>query len=189
MIINEDIQAADLSDKLKAFWALSAHKIQAIEETYDFTQGTPVFSIAERHSAWIEANFKETQLRHIRPGQPVEIHSDLYGNDVTLRGHVDSIGTGTGSVFSLLPPQNATGNWIKIVQRVPVRIALADGFDRDHPLPFGASLDIRVDTRDRSGPPLNTDQSAEPVADADIYGYQDEGVEELIAQIIASNHI
>ncbi len=150
-------------------------------------QGTPLFSIAERGSAWIEANFKETQLRHIRPGQPVEIRSDLYGKDVTLKGSVDSIGIGTGSVFSLLPPQNATGNWIKIVQRVPVRIKLAEGFDTQHALPFGASLDVRVDTHNRSGPRLRVDQSVEPVADADIYGYQDEGAEELIARIIASN--
>jgi membrane fusion protein (multidrug efflux system) len=150
-------------------------------------QGTPLFSIAERGSAWIEANFKETQLRHIRPGQPVEIRSDLYGKDVTLKGSVDSIGIGTGSVFSLLPPQNATGNWIKIVQRVPVRIKLDEGFDTQHPLPFGASLDVRVDTHNRSGPRLRVDQSVEPVADADIYGYQDEGAEELIARIIASN--
>ncbi|MEH6637331.1 MAG: HlyD family efflux transporter periplasmic adaptor subunit, partial [Halioglobus sp.] len=149
--------------------------------------GTPLFSIAERHSAWVEANFKETQLRHIRPGQPVEIHSDLYGNTLTLRGHVGSIGTGTGSVFSLLPPQNATGNWIKIVQRVPVRIELDEGFDRKLPLPFGASLHVRVNTRERDGPALRITESAEPVADADIYHYQDEGVDELIAQIIADS--
>jgi membrane fusion protein (multidrug efflux system) len=149
--------------------------------------GTPLFSIAERHSAWIEANFKEPQLRHMRPGQPVEIHSDLYGADITLAGRVESIGTGTGSVFSLLPPQNATGNWIKIVQRVPVRIRLDEDFDKLNPLPFGASLHVRIDTSDRSGPALATGQSSQPVADADIYHYQDEGVEELIAQIIASS--
>jgi methylmalonyl-CoA mutase cobalamin-binding subunit/biotin carboxyl carrier protein len=74
--------------------------------------GTPLFTIVERHSAWIEANFKEPQLRHIRPGQPVEIRTDLYGANLRMRGTVESIGTGTGSVFSLLPPQNATGNWI-----------------------------------------------------------------------------
>jgi membrane fusion protein (multidrug efflux system) len=149
--------------------------------------GTPLFSIAERQGAWIEANFKETQMRHIRPGQPVEITSDLYGRSVRISGRVDSIGTGTGSVFSLLPPQNATGNWIKIVQRVPVRIELQEGFDREHPLPFGASLHVRVDTRDRSGKPLAVDRGPEPVADADIYHYQVEGVNELVAQIIADN--
>ncbi len=147
--------------------------------------GTPLFSIAERHAAWVEANFKETQLRHIRPGQPVEIQSDLYGGDVTLSGVVESIGTGTGAVFSLLPPQNATGNWIKIVQRVPVRIALVEGFDREHPLPFGASLHVRIDTRDRSGPALVPQRRSGPLVDADIYAYQEEGVEEVIARIIA----
>ena len=150
-------------------------------------QGTPLFSIAERGNAWIEANFKETQLRHIRPGQPVEIRSDLYGDDAKLKGRVESIGIGTGSVFSLLPPQNATGNWIKIIQRVPVRISLEEGFDKAHPLPFGASLAVRVDTHNRSAPAMPVKPNSEAVADADIYGYQDEGAEELIARIIASN--
>jgi membrane fusion protein (multidrug efflux system) len=147
--------------------------------------GTPLFSIAERHSGWIEANFKETQLRHIRPGQPVTIHSDLYGKAVTLQGTVNSIGTGTGSVFSLLPPQNATGNWIKIVQRVPVRIELDNGLDSAYPLPFGASLSVAVDTHQRGASPLNVERDSEPVADADLYDYQGEGVAELIARIIA----
>lgn len=147
--------------------------------------GTPLFSIAQRHSAWVEANFKETQLRHIRPGQPVAIQSDLYGNEVLFEGQVESIGTGTGSVFSLLPPQNATGNWIKIVQRVPVRITIEKGYDGEHPLPFGAALHIRVDTHDRTGPAIVTGAKHDPVAEADVYAYQNEGVEELIAQIIA----
>jgi membrane fusion protein (multidrug efflux system) len=146
--------------------------------------GTPLFSIAERDAAWVEANFKETQLRHIRPGQPVEIRSDLYGGDITLSGVVESIGTGTGAVFSLLPPQNATGNWIKIVQRVPVRIALVEGFDRAHPLPFGASLHVRVDIHDRTGPTLEPGRRSGPLVDADIYAYQEEGVEEMITHII-----
>jgi membrane fusion protein (multidrug efflux system) len=149
--------------------------------------GSPLFSIAVRDGAWIEANFKETELRHIRPGQPVEISSDLYGKEVKLKGRVDSIGTGTGAIFSLLPPQNATGNWIKIVQRVPVRIELEQGFDRQHPLPFGASVHVRVDTHDRSGPPLAVNKVAGTVADADIYDYQDEGAAELIAEIVASS--
>ena len=146
--------------------------------------GTPLFSIAERHRAWVEANFKETQLRHLRPGQPVELTSDLYGKDVVFGGRVDSIGLGTGALFSLLPPQNATGNWIKIVQRVPVRIELDAGFSREYPLPFGASLAVRVDTHDRSGPPLAPNGHREPIADADIYAYQDEGVDELIEGIV-----
>ena len=148
--------------------------------------GTPLFSIVQRKTAWIEANFKENQLRNIRPGQPVAINSDLYGDTVTLKGRVQSIGNGTGAIFSLLPPQNATGNWIKIVQRVPVRIELEDGYDASQPLPFGASLDIRVDTHDRSSPPLAATTNKAPVADTDIYHYQEEGATELIQQVIAS---
>lgn len=148
--------------------------------------GMPLFTLTQRASAWVEANFKETQLRHIRPGQQVQMHSDLYGDTVTLSGRVDSIGTGTGSVFSLLPAQNATGNWIKIVQRVPVRITLDTGFDRDYPLPFGASVDVRIDTHDRSGPPLLPDSEVEPVVSTDIYGYQEDGADELINRIITT---
>ena len=148
--------------------------------------GKPLFSIAQRQSAWVEANFKENELRHVRPGQPVAISSDLYGNEVKLKGRVHSIGTGTGSVFSLLPPQNATGNWIKIVQRVPVRIELEGGFDERHPLPFGASLHVRVDTRDRNGSALPAAVDKDPVAEADIYHYQEEGAEELVQRIIAT---
>lgn len=147
--------------------------------------GTPLFSIAQRQSAWVEANFKENQLRHMRPGQPVEIRSDVYGKELTLRGKVSSIGTGTGAVFSLLPAQNATGNWIKIVQRVPVRIEIIEGVDSDYPLPFGASLDVKVDTHDRAGAPIAAAVDKTPVADASIYAYQDEGAEELIQRIIA----
>jgi membrane fusion protein (multidrug efflux system) len=79
------------------------------------------------------------------------------------------------------------GNWIKIVQRVPVRIGLTQGFDRSHPLPFGASLHVRVDTHDRSGPPLSIARGGKPLAEADIYGYQDEGAESMINGIIATN--
>jgi membrane fusion protein (multidrug efflux system) len=146
--------------------------------------GTPLFTIAQRHSAWVEANFKETQLRHLRPGQPVNLRSDLYGEEVQFKGTVHSVGLGTGSVFSLLPPQNATGNWIKIVQRVPVRITLDDDVHRDYPLPFGAALHVSVDTHRRNGPALVEQSHQQPIADADIYAYQDEGVEELIASII-----
>ena len=152
--------------------------------TRDLAEGVPFVD-----AAWIEANFKETQLRHIRPGQPVEIRSDLYGDDVVLRGVVDSIGTGTGAVFSLLPPQNATGNWIKIVQRVPVRIELEAGFDQEHPLPFGASLQVKVDTHDRTGPALAIRDAREPIANAELYEYQDQGVDELIDEIISAHGV
>ncbi len=85
--------------------------------------GTPLMAVVPLHQVWVDANFKETQLTGMRIGQPVEMEPDLYGGDVTYHGMVQSLGVGTGSAFSLLPAQNATGNWIKIVQRVPVRIA------------------------------------------------------------------
>ena len=161
--------------------AIARRRVQAGQR---IQAGAPLFSIAERDSAWVEANFKETQLRNLRPGQPVTISSDLYGDEVTFAGRVHSIGTGTGAVFSLLPPQNATGNWIKIVQRVPVRIVLADGYDEEHPLPFGASLDVRVDTHDRSGSALANQQPVPAVADIDLYEFQEEGADELVASVI-----
>lgn len=147
--------------------------------------GTPLFSIVERQSAWVEANFKENQLLHIRPGQVVKIYSDLYGDSVNFTGRVASIGTGTGAIFSLLPPQNATGNWIKIVQRVPVRINLEVGFDTSHPLPFGSSLHVRIDTHDRNASPMASGKGNDPVTDTNIYVYQEEGAAELVASIIA----
>ncbi|MBK6582533.1 MAG: HlyD family efflux transporter periplasmic adaptor subunit [Gammaproteobacteria bacterium] len=146
--------------------------------------GTPLFSIAERHHAWVEANFKESQLRNVRPGQPVDIRSDLYGDEYRLSGEVESIGTGTGAVFSLLPAQNATGNWIKIVQRVPVRIALTQDHDPDYPLPFGASLNVSIDTHERSGPRVALQRPTAPVAQTDVFDYPTDAAERMIAVII-----
>jgi len=149
--------------------------------------GTPLFSIAQRDSAWVEANFKENQLRHMRPGQPVSMSSDLYGEELLLRGRIESIGAGTGSVFAILPPQNATGNWIKIVQRVPVRIALERQPDASLPLPLGASLHVRVDTRERGGPREAPPAPRAAHPDEDLYAYQSAGADEMIAAIISAN--
>ena len=102
--------------------------------------GSPVMAIIDTTNTWVEANFKETDLGHMRPGQPAELTLDAYP-DVTIRGHVDSFGGGTGAIFSLLPAQNATGNWVKVVQRVPVRIAL----DEPTSLPLKAGLSVGVD--------------------------------------------
>lgn len=145
--------------------------------------GTPLYSIAQRHGGWVEANFKETQLGHIQPGNKVLMQSDLYGDELSLKGQVESIGVGTGAVFALLPPQNATGNWIKIVQRVPVRIKITEGLSADKPLPFGASLHVRVDTRAANAAPLDTATNM-PLASINVDDYQNEGVESLIQTII-----
>ena len=109
--------------------------------------GVPLMSIVQLNQLWIEANFKEGQIRHMRIGQPVEVVSDLYGSRVTYRGRVQGFSAGTGSAFSMLPSQNAAGNWIKVVQRVPVVIALDARDLAAHPLRVGLSMRATVDAR------------------------------------------
>ncbi len=101
----------------------------------------------------MEANFKETQVEKVRLGQPVKIRADCYPGR-RFSGTVEGIRAGTGAAFSLLPPENATGNWIKITQRVPVKIRLTEPFDPQYPLRLGFSLEVTVDTSDQSGPRL-----------------------------------
>lgn len=115
------------------------------------TPATPVLSLVATGTSWIEANYKETDLAHMAPGQPVAVRVDAYG-DATLKGEVASIGAGTGSEFALLPPQNATGNWVKVVQRVPVRIALDAGQDLPA-LRAGMSVQVETDTGRARGVP------------------------------------
>ena len=107
--------------------------------------GTPLLSVIALDRVWVEANFKEGQLRDLRLGQPVELRSDVYGSKVVFHGTVAGLGAGTGAAFALLPAQNATGNWIKVVQRVPVRIALDAKELAQHPLRVGLSMEARVD--------------------------------------------
>lgn len=108
-------------------------------------EASPLFALIAIHDLWVEANFKEVQLTRMRPGQPVTVVIDTYA-DRTFRGHVASISPGTGAQFSVLPAQNATGNWVKVVQRLPVRIEIDDE-DNEHPLYAGLSATVRVDTR------------------------------------------
>jgi membrane fusion protein (multidrug efflux system) len=114
--------------------------------------GTPLMAVVPLDSLWVDANFRETQLQQLRVGQPATIKADVYGGKFLFHGHVIGLGAGSGNAFSLLPPQNATGNWIKIVQRVPVRIALDPRELEKHPLRVGLSADVTVDTSDQSGP-------------------------------------
>jgi membrane fusion protein (multidrug efflux system) len=110
-----------------------------------------LLAIIPLQDVWLEANFKEGQLRHLRLGQPATLISDLYGGDVIFHGQVIGLSAGTGAAFSLLPPQNASGNWIKVVQRLPVKIALDPAELAEHPLRIGLSITATVDTHDRSG--------------------------------------
>ncbi|HYS45462.1 MAG TPA: HlyD family efflux transporter periplasmic adaptor subunit, partial [Rhizomicrobium sp.] len=114
--------------------------------------GAPLMAVVPLSNVWVDANFKEVQLARMRIGQPVRITTDMYGGKVIYRGHVAGLGAGSGSAFALLPPQNASGNWIKIVQRVPVRIALDAAELKDNPLRIGLSVSATIDVRDQSGP-------------------------------------
>jgi membrane fusion protein (multidrug efflux system) len=114
-------------------------------------QGTPLMAVVPLSDVWVEANFKEGQLEDMRIGQPATVTADIYGGGVKYHGKIVGLGAGSGSAFALLPPQNATGNWIKIVQRVPVRIALDPKELHDHPLRVGLSVSVSVDVSDTSG--------------------------------------
>ena len=115
------------------------------------TPNATILSIVPQQDFWVDANFKETQLQHIRIDQDVELVSDLYGKDMIFHGKIEGIAAGTGAVFSLLPAQNASGNWIKIVQRVPVRITLDPKEVKSHPLQVGNSMNITVDLHKQNG--------------------------------------
>lgn len=149
--------------------------------------GTPLMAIAALDSAWVDANFKEVQLQDLRIGQPVEVHADQYGDDVTYHGKVAGLGAGTGSVFSLLPAQNATGNWIKVVQRVPVRIALDPAELKAHPLRLGLSMHVSVDTSQQDGPLLSAAPKAAPVLATNVFDGKLAEADRRVAQIVAAN--
>ncbi len=123
---------------------------KAVEVGQRVQAGQPLMAIVPLHEVYIEANYKETQLTHVRVGQPVEIEADIYPG-YHYQGVVDSLSAGTGAVFSLLPPQNATGNWVKVVQRLPVKITLSQPPPPDRPLRVGLSLEVRIDISQRAG--------------------------------------
>jgi membrane fusion protein, multidrug efflux system len=148
--------------------------------------GTPLLAVVPLDDVWIDANFKEGQLERMRAGQPVAVHTDLYGGGVTYHGHVVGIAAGSGNAFALLPPQNASGNWIKIVQRLPVRILLDPRELEAHPLRVGLSTAVRVDLHDASGPLVTTalrNVSQPTQASAG----NDPAVDARIAAIVADN--
>jgi membrane fusion protein (multidrug efflux system) len=149
--------------------------------------GMALMSVVPLNQVWVNANFKESQLADMRIGQPVSLVSDLYGRDVVFHGRVIGFGAGTGSAFSLLPPQNATGNWIKIVQRVPVRIALDPRELAAHPLQIGLSMSAYVDVRHDRSPRLPEVASNGPDASTDVFRSVDVQAASTIRQIIAAN--
>src|SRR5712692_962927 len=149
--------------------------------------GAPLLAIVPLADVWVDANFKETQLEYVRIGQPATLTSDLYGGAVTYHGTVIGLGPGTGSAFALLPPQNATGNWIKIVQRLPVRIRLDPQELAAHPLRVGLSIDVSIDTHDRSGPVLANAPSMEAALETKAYEHALADAERLEREIVQAN--
>ena len=149
--------------------------------------GTPLMTVVPLEQVWVEANFKETQLRDMRLGQPVELTADVYGDDVVYTGHMTSLGLGTGSAFSLLPAQNASGNWIKIVQRVPVRIELDSKQLAAHPLRLGMSMSVDVTVRDQDGAVLPAAVEGKPLMTTNAYARQLRDADALIEKVIGQN--
>lgn len=149
--------------------------------------GVPLMAIVPLEKVWLDANFKETELRDVRIGQPVTLTSDFYGGDAAFHGKVTGLAPGTGSAFALLPAQNATGNWVKIVQRLPVRIALDPGELRAHPLRIGLSMEAAIDTHDRSGAMLAAIPDAGAISATAVYARDLESADARVAQIIADN--
>jgi len=127
------------------------------------------------------------QLREMRIGQPVKLHADLYGSKIEYEGHVAGLGAGTGAAFALLPAQNATGNWIKVVQRVPVRIEIDAKQLADHPLRMGLSMEATVDIAQQTGAPVLPGNAPRASSRTDVFEAQNGEAERLVREIIASN--
>jgi membrane fusion protein (multidrug efflux system) len=147
----------------------------------------PLMALIPVDQIWVDANFREVSLKNLRIGQPVKLIADMYGSEVKFQGKVVGLNPGTGSVFSILPPQNATGNWIKIVQRVPVKIELNPMEIELHPLVLGLSMTVTVDTHQREGLRLPRASPQEAVYASDVYTDELVGVEPIIDEIIEQN--
>ena len=149
--------------------------------------GTPVMTVVTLDQSWVDANFKESQLQRVRIGQPATLTADVYGKQVVYHGTVAGLGAGTGAAFSLLPAQNATGNWIKVVQRVPVRIALQADEVKAHPLRVGLSMEVEVDVAKQDGAVLASVPRDKPVAATSVFDVQQAEADKLVDRIIQAN--
>lgn len=147
--------------------------------------GTPLMTVVPLQQVWVEANFKEGQLADVEPGQKVTMTSDLYGDDVVYHGVVQGIAAGTGSAFALLPAQNASGNWIKVVQRVPVRISLNPNELKKHPLRVGLSMTVDVNLASQDKKTLHTVRNS--TLETNVFQANKEGMNALVDKIIKNN--
>lgn len=196
--LNEQPQIQSAVSNLKQAWLnLERTKIRSPIKGYvarrnaqvgqAVSVGGALMAVVTTDQMWLDANFKETQLTHMRIGQPVKIHFDLYGKDKTFDGKVVGIEMGTGSAFSLLPTQNATGNWIKVVQRVPVRIQLDPQQLAENPLRIGLSATVKVNVSDSQGETLRHQAPSTTLYSTNVLQYDESAVNNLIESIIRDN--
>jgi len=162
---------------------------RAVQVGQRVAPGAPLMSVVPLNSLWVDANFKEVQLARMRVGQDVTLHSDLYGDDVTFHGKVLGMSAGTGAAFALLPAQNASGNWIKVVQRVPVRISLDAKELSAHPLRVGVSMQVKVNISQQEGAPVSAGQAARsgPAYQTQVFEKSEQNADQRITQIINAN--
>ncbi|MBI5274083.1 MAG: efflux RND transporter periplasmic adaptor subunit [Chlamydiales bacterium] len=197
ILANHPLVIKDANEVKKAFVDLSRCTIKSpcdgivskrVVQVGSFVQPLDLMmAVVPLNQMWVEANFREVDISQVRMGQLVKITSDLYGSGVVYNGHVVGIDGGTGAAFSLIPPQNATGNWIKIVQRIPVRIDLDPVEISRFPLRIGMSMYVTVDTHDQYGARVPSDMGDSPVYYTNIYGNQQDGVDAIIQDIIKKN--
>ncbi|WP_431225285.1 multidrug efflux MFS transporter periplasmic adaptor subunit EmrA [Serratia sp. L9] len=160
---------------------------RSVQVGAQISPGTPLMAVVPADHIWIDANFKETQIANMRIGQSATVVSDVYGSDVVFKGKVVGIDMGTGSAFSLLPAQNATGNWIKVVQRLPVRIELDPQQVADHPLRIGLSTLVTVDTTNLDGLVLADAVREKPRYETSALALDLAPVNQMIADVIHAN--
>ena len=162
---------------------------RAVQVGQRVAAGSPLLSIVPLNSLWVDANFKEVQLAHMRIGQDVVLHSDLYGSDVEFHGKVLGMSAGTGSAFALLPAQNASGNWIKVVQRVPVRISIDPKELSKHPLRIGVSMQVQVNISQEQGAPVSASPNVSntPLYQTSVFDQAGKDADQEIARIINAN--
>lgn len=149
--------------------------------------GVPLMAVVPLQEVWVDANFKESQLEDLRIGQPVKLTADIYGGSEEYHGRVVGLGAGTGAAFSLLPAQNATGNWIKIVQRLPVRIALDAQELQAHPLRVGLSMNVSVDIHDQSGKAVTDGSANQAVVETKVFDELGKSADDYVNKIVSAN--
>ncbi|MDH2066775.1 multidrug efflux MFS transporter periplasmic adaptor subunit EmrA [Pantoea sp. GD03673] len=160
---------------------------RSVQVGSQITTSTPLLAVVPATNLWVDANFKETQLAGVRIGQPATVVADIYGDDVVYQGKVVGLDMGTGSAFSLLPAQNATGNWIKVVQRLPVRIELNQDDIARHPLRIGLSTLVKIDTTSKEGSALATSVRQQAAYSSNALAIDLAPVNQLITDIVRAN--